>query len=99
MVLAVAVMLAIPEAFVVEVVDESAALAPVAGAANVTVTPLTGLLPASRTVTCNGVAKAAVIAADCGVPPVAAMAAGGPVELVSANVAGVTTPATLAVTL
>ena len=97
--MAVAVMLAIPEASVVAVVDESAALAPVDGAANVTVTPLTGLLPASRTVTCSCAAKAAVIAADCGVPPVAAMAAGGPVELVRPKVAGLTTPATLAVTL
>ena len=97
--MAVAVMLAIPAALVMTVRADSAALAPVAGAANVTVTPLTGLLPASRTVTCNGVAKAAVIAADCGVPPVAAMAAGGPVELVSPKVAGVTTPATFAVTL
>ena len=97
--MAVAVMLAIPDAFVVAVVEDSAALAPVNGAANVTVTPLTGLLPASRTVTCNGVANAAPIADDCGVPPVATIAAGEPVELVSTKVAGVATPAALAVTL
>ena len=43
-------------------------LAPVVGAVNVTVTPLTGLLPASFTVACSEVAKAVLIVALCGVP-------------------------------
>ena len=63
--------------------DDSTAL----GAANVTTTPDTGLLPASRTVACNGVANAVLIGADCGVPPVAVICAGGPTEFVKANTA------------
>ena len=74
-------------------------LAPVVGAVNVTVTPLTGLLPASFTVACSEVAKAVLIVALCGVPAVAAMLAGGPGVLVNAKFAGVATPATAAVTV
>ena len=95
--LADAVMLARPEALVVAVGEDSVAPAPEAGPVNVTVTPLTGLLPASRTVTCNGVANAVLMAAVCGVPPVAVIAAAAPAVFVSVNVAGV--PAALAVTL
>ena len=90
-------MLATPAAFVVAVVDDNAALAPDPGAPNVTVTPLNGLFPASRTVTCSGVANAVLIAADCGVPPVAVIDAGAPAVLVSANEAF--SAPTLAVTL
>jgi hypothetical protein len=67
---------ATPLAFVtaVAVVDEpNTALAPVPGAVNVTVAPLTGLPVASVTVACNAVANAALITALCGVPAVAAM--------------------------
>jgi hypothetical protein len=43
--------------------------APEPGAVNVTFTPETGLLPASFTVTASGLAKAVLMAADCGVVP------------------------------
>ena len=73
---------------------------PVDGAANVTVTPLTGLLLASRTVTWSEDAKAVVIAVDCGVlPALAVMLAAAPAVLVRAKLAGVAKPAALAVTL
>ena len=51
-------------------------LAPEAGAAKVTVTPLTGLLPASFTVTCSAEPNAVLIGALCGVPAVAVTDAG-----------------------
>ncbi len=57
---------------------ENAPLAPLPGAAKVTVTPLSGLVPASVTVACNCDAKAVLTAALCGVPPVAVMVAGTP---------------------
>ena len=65
-----------PLAFVIAVaVGEplKAALAPVEGAANVTVTPLTGLLFASFTVACSAVANAVVTVALCELPAVAVM--------------------------
>jgi hypothetical protein len=74
-------------------------LAPVVGAVKVTVTPLTGLLPASFTVTCSPVANAVLIVALCGVPPVAAMLAGGAVVFVRLKLAVVARPETLAVTV
>ncbi len=43
--------------------------APLPGAVNVTFTPATGLLPASRTVTASALAKAVLMVADCGVVP------------------------------
>jgi len=43
--------------------------APDPGAVNVMFTPLTGLLPASFTVTASGFANAVLIAVDCGVDP------------------------------
>ena len=46
-------------------------LAPLAGAAKVTVTPLRGLLFESFTLACRNDAKAAPMFALCGVPPVA----------------------------
>jgi len=75
------------------------ALAPDAGTANVTVTPLTGLFPASFTVTCSAVPNAVLITALCGVPAVAIMDAADPEVLVRVKLAGVVTPETLAVTL
>ena len=66
----VAVMLARPLASVTAVVAESVALAPLAGAVKVTVTPLTGLPSASATATTSGRAKAVagLAGAVCGVP-------------------------------
>jgi len=43
-------------------------LAPLPGAVNVTIAPLTGLLLASFTVACNAVANAVFTVALCGVP-------------------------------
>jgi hypothetical protein len=65
---------------------------------NVTVTPLTGLLPASVTVACSAVANAVLTVVLCGVPAVAVMLAGTAV-LVRLKLAAVATPATLAVTV
>ena len=75
------------------------ALAPDAGAVNVTVTPLTGLLFASLTVACSGIVNALLTVALCGVPAVATMLAGGAVVLVKAKLAGVDTPVMLAFTV
>ena len=74
-------------------------LAPVVGAANVTFTPLTGLLPESFTVACRPVVNAELIAAVCGVPPVAVTPAAGPAVFVRPKLAGVATPEVLAVTV
>jgi hypothetical protein len=74
--------------------------APDPGAVNVTFTPETGLLPASFTVTASALAKAVLIAADCGVVPAfAVIVEGAPTVLVNEKLAGVATPATVAVTL
>src|SRR3984893_13570400 len=60
--------------------------APLAGAVNVTLTPATGLLPASRTVTASALAKAVLTVADCGVvPALAVMVVAPPAVLVSAK--------------
>jgi hypothetical protein len=69
---------ATPAAFVVAVFTPpvKAPLAPLPGAAKVTTTPLTGLLPASLTVACSVEAKTVLIVALCGVPPDAVMAVG-----------------------
>src|SRR5882724_5980889 len=71
---------AMPAAFVVAVVTPppKVPLAPLEGAANVTVVPLTGLLNESLTVACSCVANAVPTIALCGVPAVAAMLAGLP---------------------
>jgi hypothetical protein len=92
---------ATPLAFVVAVFAPPAnvPLGPVcAGAANVTITPETGLVPASFTVTCSCDAKAALTVALCGVPPEAVMLAGAPAVFVSEKLAGAATPATVAET-
>ena len=57
-------------------------LAPLEGAVNVTVTPLTRFPPLSFTVACRLLVKDLVIAALCGVPAVAAIDAAGPVRFV-----------------
>ena len=73
--------------------------APEPGAVNVTFTPLTGLLPASFTVTASGFAKAALIAADCGVVPAfAVIVAGGPTVFVNEKLT-VVRPVAAAVTV
>ena len=77
-------------------------LAPVAGAVNVTVTPLSRLLPASFTVAEKGVPKLVFTVALCEGPPVAVMLAGAPgaaALFVRLKFAGVATPDTVAVTL
>src|SRR6202049_3539491 len=93
---------ATPLAFVVAVFTPPAnvPLAPVcAGAVNVTVTPLTGLLPESFTVACSAVVNAVLIVALCGVPPVAVIVPADPVMFVRAKFAAVETPDTDAATL
>src|SRR5260221_9348456 len=68
-----------PEALVATVIVAVLLLntpdAPAPGAVNVTLMPGTGLLPASFTVTANGLAKAVLIDADCGVVPAFAVIA------------------------
>jgi len=90
---------ATPDAFVVAVFAPPAnvPLGPLPGAANVTVTPLTGLLPESVTVTCNWTAKALLIVAFCGVPALSTMLAGGLPKFVREKLAGEATPETVAV--
>jgi hypothetical protein len=92
---------AAPEALVTAVFTPPAKvpLAPLKGAANDTVTPLKGLPPASLTVACKGLAKAVLVSALCGVPPLAVMDAGAPTVLVSAKLAVVASPDTDAVTV
>jgi hypothetical protein len=92
---------ATPELFVTAVFTPPAnvPLAPLPGAANVTVTPPTGLPPESRTVATKGAANAVLIGALCGVPLVAVIEAEVPAVLVSAKLAGVATPDTEAVTV
>ena len=92
---------ATPLLFVVAVFTPPAKLplAPDAGAVNVTVTPCTGLPPLSFTVATSGAANAVLIAALCGVPLVAVIDAAAPAVLVSAKLAAVVTPATVAATV
>ena len=74
-------------------------LAPLAGAAKVTLTPsATGLPLLSLTRAVKGAVKALPTATRCGVPVVATMPPGGPGRFVIVNVAGVA-PLTVAVTL
>jgi hypothetical protein len=74
-------------------------VAPVVGAVNVTVTPLTGFEPLSRTVAPSAAAKAVLIAALCGVPLVAAIDAGTPTVFVRLKSAGPEPPETVAITV
>jgi len=75
------------------------ALAPLPGAVNVTVTPPTGLFPASRTVACSAVPNAAFTTALCGVPAVALTVAGGAAVFDRLKLAGVAMPGAPAVTV
>jgi hypothetical protein len=85
-VLAVAVTLAAPEAFVVTTpLDENVALAPLAGAANVTVAPETGLEKESTTLTCNGCGKAVLTEVLWVPPPVTLIVAAAPAVFVRLN--------------
>jgi hypothetical protein len=93
---------AIPLAFVVAVAAATplnVPLAPLAGAVNVTVAPLTGLPPASITVACSAVPNAVLTVALCGVPALAAILAATPALFARLKLAEVATPATLAVTV
>ena len=81
---------ATPEAFVATVRLAVPLLklpdAPDAGPVNVTLTPDTGLLAASLTVTASALAKAVLMAADCGVVPAfAVIEAAWPAVLVNAK--------------
>jgi len=92
---------ATPEAFVVAVFTPPAnvPLAPLPGAANVTVTALTPLPKESLTVAWSCVAKAVLMEALCGVPAVALILAADPARLVREKLAAVPAPGTEAVTL
>jgi len=94
---------AIPDAFVATMIVAVALLnipeAPEPGAVNVTFTPTTGLLPASFTVTASALAKAVLMAADCGVVPAfAVIVVGAPAVLVSEKFT-VVSPVAAAVTV
>ena len=71
--------------------------APLPGALNVTVTPLTGL-PPFVTVACSAVANAEFTPVLCGVPTLAAMVVTATAVLVKLKLAGVAAPLTVAVT-
>ena len=81
--LAVAVTLAMPWELVTAVPAERVALAPVAGAVNVMLTPLCGVPVLSLKSTWSAAAKGVATVVLCGVPPVAAILGGGMAELVS----------------
>ncbi len=98
-----AVFVSTPDAFVATVMVVVLLLntpdAPDPGAVNVTFTPLTGLLPASFTVTASALAKAVLIVADCGVVPAfAVIVVAVPVVFVSEKFA-VVRPVEAAVTV
>ena len=91
---------ATPDAFVIALVEPvNAPLAPEPGAANVTVTPDTGLPEESLTVAANGLEKGALIEVLWPLPLVAVILAAGPGMLVSGKLAGVAMPVALAMTL
>jgi hypothetical protein len=78
--------------------DGKVAPAPDEGPANVTVTPVSGLPPASRTSAINGLEKTVLTAVPCPDPDETVTVAGPPGVFVNENVAGVATPVTVAVT-
>jgi hypothetical protein len=86
-------------AVVVVAVPEKVALAPVAGAWNVTDTLGITFPPPSVTTTLNADPKAFPTEAPCPLPLFTAMAAGAPTRLVSEKLAPVVTPVTVAVTV
>src|SRR5712692_10298643 len=67
--------------------------APLVGAANITGTFWSGLLPVSVTLACRAVPNAVPIVALCGVPAVAATFAAGPALFVKLKFAGPIAPA------
>ena len=104
--LAVAVRLAMPDAFVVAVMQPAAAgtqaepplsvaVAPLVGAWNVTTAPGVAVPVPSRTSACSCEANAAPTVAVCGLPACTWIV--HPPSFVSVNVAGVETPDTVAV--
>jgi hypothetical protein len=95
----VATPLAVVVAVVVFVPFAKVPVAPVVGAVNVTVAPLTGFEFLSNTVAARGSAKAVSTVALCGVPLVAVIDAGAPAVFVRLKLAGVETPETVAVTV
>jgi hypothetical protein len=86
-----------PVTAVIGAVPLNTALGPVAGAANVTVTPLKGFPLASFTNACGAVAKVVFTAVLCVLPAAAVTLAGAPAVFARLKLAGVATPATLAV--
>src|SRR5712671_4993203 len=90
-----------PDAFVVAVFSPPANVppGPEAGAAKVTVMPLTGFPLPSFTSAAKGAPNTVLIVADCGVPLLGVMEAGDCWVLVSEKLAGVPTPGTVALTL
>ena len=84
---------------IVAVPFENVPLAPLAGAVNVTCTPLIGLLLPSVTLACSAVVNAVFTVALCEAPAVAAIFAAPPGMFVRLKLAGVVTPGTLAVTV
>ena len=98
--LAVIVVEATPDAFVgttvVRTLPGKLPDAPVGGDVNVTFTPGTLLPHASLTVTSSVCGKSVPVSVVCGVPA-ATRVAGAPGRLVSVKLAGVATPATVAV--
>jgi hypothetical protein len=80
------------------VVPAKVPLAPVEGALNVTTKPLTGCEPLSSTVVPSGAANSVFTTAVCGVPLVAVIVARGTVVFVRLKLAGLDTPAAVAVT-
>ena len=93
--------MAMPDALVVAVLFPPAKipLAPVLGAVNVTVTPLSGFPLASVTVATSGAPNAASSFALCGVPLVAVILVGDPAVFVNEKLAAPVIPTTLAVTV
>src|SRR6202166_3345708 len=94
---------ATPLAFVVAVaefvlVPAKVPLAPEAGAVKVTTTPLAGRPPVV-TVATRGAAKAVLIVVVCGVPLLATITSVAPAAFVRLKLAGVDTPAAVAVTV
>ena len=96
---------ATPEAFIAAAIvavllrEQARGTRPVQRAVNVTMTPATGLLVASRTVTAGALANAVLITVDCGVvPALAVIVDGEPAVLVSAKLT-VVSPVRLPVTV
>ena len=96
---AVAARLASPEAFVTAVPTTGFVLAPLAGPVKVTVIPLNGLLPLSRTNATSELANAVPTVADWPLPVLTVTDAAAPAVFVSAKFAGVATPLTVAATV